>query len=80
MTGNINMLQVAEGAANANVYATKRMSFRLGRAITMLLRGNYCFDYTLYRAKSRDLPATLTDEQIWEHFVHDGQFEGRSFR
>ncbi|CAL8467738.1 g7276 [Coccomyxa elongata] len=72
--------EVAEGAANVNVYATKRMSFRLGRAITMQLRGTSCFDYNLYRTKSRDLPATLTDEQIWDHFVHDGQFEGRAFR
>ncbi|EIE24703.1 hypothetical protein COCSUDRAFT_14419 [Coccomyxa subellipsoidea C-169] len=71
---------VAEGAANANVYDKKRMSFRLGRAITMLLRGNSCFDFNLYRARSRDLPGTMTDEQIWDHFVHDGQFEGRPFR
>ncbi len=74
------LLQVAEGAANANVYDKKRMSFRLGRAITMLLRGNSCFDFNLYRARSRDLPGTMTDEQIWDHFVHDGQFEGRPFR
>lgn len=74
------MAQVAEGAANENVYDKKRMSFRLGRAITMMLRGNSCFDFTLYRARSRDLPGDRTDEQTWDHFVHDGQFEGRPFR
>jgi len=46
----------------------------------MLLRGPSCFDFDFYRSKNADL-AVLTDkDKLWQHFVKDGQFEGRTFR
>lgn len=73
-------IQVADGEANINVFDQNRIIFRLGRAMTMELRGSSCFDFAMYRERSQDLPPNMSDEQIWDHFVHDGQFEGRPFR
>lgn len=72
--------QGAPGAATSNLYARNRMAYKLGKALTMALRGSACFDFQEYRERSRDLPANLPDDKLWEHFVHDGQFEGRHFR
>jgi hypothetical protein len=74
------MLQGASGAASQNVYDERRASFRLGKALTMAMRGSACFDFQEYRARSHDLPPGTSDEDLWTHFVHDGQFEGRPFR
>ena len=73
-------MQGAPGAAAANAYAQNRMAFKLGKALTMAARGSACFDFEEYRERSHDLPAGLPDDKLWEHFVHDGQFEGRHFR
>lgn len=69
------------GAVNSNDYkGLKRSSYRLGKMLTMAKRGSRCFDFAFYAAKSHDLPAAWPQNQLWTHFVHDGQFEGRPFR
>ena len=72
--------QGAAGAADVNTYHEDRMGFRLGKALTMAMRGSACFDFPEYRARSRDLPPDIPDAGLWDHFIHDGQFEGRPFR
>ena len=74
------IMQGSPTAAVTNVYEQNRMAYKLGKAITMALRGSACFDFQLYRERSHDLSAEIPDEKLWEHFVHDGQFEGRPFR
>ena len=74
------MLQDGEGGVNTNLYNDRKSSYRLSKAISMLIRGPSCFDFNFYRSKSADL-AVLTDEdKLWQHFVRNGQFEGRVFR
>ena len=45
-------------------------------------RGPKCFDVGYYRSHNPDLhqAATATEEQLWAHFLHFGQFERRPFR
>lgn len=45
----------------------------------MVVVGPACFDAAFYAARNTDLPP-LTPADLWEHFVHDGQFEARPFR
>ena len=62
------------------MYKSRKSSYRLSKTIAMLLRGRACFDFDLYRAKSVDLAALPDNDALWNHFVRDGQFEGRVFR
>ena len=71
--------QGVPGAINSNDYATHRASYRLAKVLVMRLRGSACFDFEYYRSRSRDL-SSWPHAQLWDHFVQDGQFEGRSFR
>lgn len=73
-------LQDGEGAVNSNLYKDRKWSYRLSKAIAMLIRGPACFDFDLYHSKSADLAALTDKDELWEHFVRDGQFEGRVFR
>ena len=43
-------------------------------------RGPACFDFEYYRSLNTDLQQYATDEQLWGHFLHFGQFERRPFR
>ena len=43
-------------------------------------RGPACFDFAYYRSLNTDLQQYATDEQLWGHFLHFGQFERRPFR
>lgn len=74
------MLQAGSEDVNTNAYKDKKSRYRLSKAITMLIRGPACFDFDLYLSKSADLAAMTDREELWEHFVRDGQFEGRVFR
>ncbi len=73
------ILQGVPGAINSNDYADHRASYRLAKVLVMQLRGSACFDFEYYRSRSRDL-SSWPQPQLWDHFVQDGQFEGRSFR
>ncbi len=65
---------------NTNAYQDRKSSYRLSKAITMRIRGSACFDFDLYRSRSPDLAGLVDNDQLWEHFLRDGQFEGRAFR
>ena len=67
------------GIVNSNDYIQRRSAYRMAKAIVMERRGGRCFDFPFYRARSKDLPP-LAEPQLWQHFVKDGQFEGRPFR
>lgn len=43
-------------------------------------RGPACFDFAYYRSLNTDLGQLATDDQLWGHFLHFGQFERRPFR
>ncbi len=43
-------------------------------------RGSSCFDFDYYRSLNTDLQQYATDDQLWGHFLHFGQFERRPFR
>ena len=43
----------------------------------MSMRGSDCFDVEFYKKHNQDIPE---EEATWEHFVNQGQFEGRPFR
>jgi hypothetical protein len=45
----------------------------------MQARGPNCFDFSLYREANKDLQK-FSDKDAWEHFVRNGQFEGRTHR
>ena len=74
------LMQDGDGNVNRNLYRDRKSTYRLSKAITMLIRGPACFDFDLYRSKSADLAALPDNDMLWEHFVRDGQFEGRVFR
>lgn len=74
------LLQEGGREVNSNVYRDRKPSYRLSKTIAMLIRGRACFDFDLYRSKSADLAALPDDDALWNHFVKDGQFEGRVFR
>lgn len=46
----------------------------------MKQRGSRCFDTTYYADANGDLAVLKTPEQLWEHWLYMGQFEGRPFR
>jgi hypothetical protein len=43
-------------------------------------RGPSCFDFAYYRSLNTDMQQYATDDQLWGHFLHFGQFERRPFR
>lgn len=49
------------------------------KLLEMRTVGSACFDAAYYSARNTDLPP-LAPADLWEHFVHDGQFEARPFR
>ncbi len=74
------LLQDGDRAVNDNLYKDRKSSYRLSKTVAMLIRGRACFDFDLYRSKSADLAALPGNDALWDHFVKDGQFEGRVFR
>ena len=43
----------------------------------MGMRGSECFNLTYYEISNADMPV---HEATWQHFINQGQFEGRPFR
>ena len=72
----------ASGAPDvtSNEWSTRSQDFKAPKIATMRYRGPKCFDFTFYQAKSKDLQGLQSQDQLWEHFVSMGQFEGRNFR
>ena len=53
--------------------------FKAPRVAMMSTRDAQCFDHMYYRDHNHDLKA-FTDEQLWHHYRHSGQFEPRPMR
>lgn len=65
----------------SNEYSAKREHLRRIKIISMRERGPRCFDFDYYHKRNPDLPVPpWTAANLWEHFVKDGQHEGRVFR
>jgi hypothetical protein len=73
-------LQGRADALAENVWQAELGAYRHARVAEMQLRGRACFDVEFYRQKNADLPAVMAAEQLWDHFLLYGQFEGRQFR
>ena len=43
----------------------------------MGMRGSECFNLTYYQISNADMPI---QDATWQHFINQGQFEGRPFR
>ena len=95
MVYHARMLRLAEGIGSttlnpvqasgapdvtSNEWSTRSQDFKAPKIATMRYRGPKCFDFAFYQAKSKDLQGLQSQDQIWEHFVSMGQFEGRNFR
>lgn len=63
-----------------NDYVTNSEEYRLQGAIMALMQGIQCFDCEYYREASQDLPPEFTCDQLFQHYINHGQFEGRSYR
>lgn len=64
----------------ANDYVTNTAQYHLPLVVTAALQGLQCFDCDYYRQASQDLPAEFTCNQMFEHYINNGQFEGRAYR
>lgn len=62
-----------------NEYVKNKAYLREVKIIGMRAKGDACFDYEFYKVRNPDLPK-WAHSQIWEHFVKNGQHEGRQFR
>jgi hypothetical protein len=67
-------------AGNANVDTAGKV--RRARALKLRARGDACFDFPHYLGRNPDLQSVVpgSREQLWQHFVEQGQFEDRGFR
>lgn len=68
-------------ALSRNEAVTDRAKFRVPRVLEMRARGARCFDFDFYTENNPDLAVLGTGkEDIWRHFVYNGQFEARRHR
>lgn len=65
---------------SSNVWEHDAMAIKRQRMAYVQSRGPGCFDTNYYLSKNPDLFVIPTPLQLWDHFVSNGQFEGRSFR
>ena len=75
----VSMLQDIPGITNSNRMTLDKLSQRLARVVTMLLRGQECFD-TKYYLKANPHYRRETSSELWADFVRRGQFRGDKFR
>ena len=71
--------QGAPSAVNANALTPDRLSPRIGRILTMMLRGPECFDFEYYRSENWYISSEMPTDKLWSDFVHQGQFLGGKF-
>jgi len=66
----------------SNAYVTDAESIRAPKIALLRGRGPVCWDAAFYLEHSPDLPqgGVSTAGQAWEHYVGNGQFEGRASR
>ena len=70
-------MQGNDSESNHNTFDKARFSYFLSKGITMSMRGSKCFDIEYYTASNPDMPPETC---TWDHFVSQGQFEGRPFQ
>lgn len=69
---------------SSNEFEDQAYKFRIPRILEAKARGPSCFDFEFYsnHEKNQDLREgnDLSEEDLWHHFVHHGQFEARGYR
>lgn len=63
-----------------NVYDTDAARFRLPFVLSAAAIGPACFDCEYYAAANPDIPTAFDCEGLFDHFINNGQFEGRDFK
>ncbi len=66
----------------SNAYVTDAESIRAPKIALLRGRGPVCWDAAFYLEHNPDLPqgGVSTAGQAWEHYLGNGQFEGRASR
>ena len=66
----------------ANAYVTDAESIRAPKIALLRSRGPVCWDAAFYLDHNPDLPqgGVSTAAQAWDHYLGNGQFEGRASR
>ncbi|KAI7838423.1 hypothetical protein COHA_007795 [Chlorella ohadii] len=66
---------------NSNEFVSKQWALRAQRMVYANSRGPGCFDFEYYVQQNADLAGQAGQhQQLWEHFVLLGQFQGRRHR
>lgn len=74
-----NLTTAAASAANEFVESPGK--FKVPRILEMRARGGRCFDFEFYEKENPDLKVLGSGkEDLWRHFVYNGQFEARVHR
>lgn len=63
-----------------NRYVTDVAVYKLPEVLAAAARGIDCFDCKFYADYNADLPASFDCLSLFDHYVNNGQFEGRPFR
>jgi hypothetical protein len=72
---------VGASQGNANEFVSRQWGLRAQRMVYANARGPGCFDFEYYVQHNADLAQQAGQhQQLWEHFVLLGQFQGRPHR
>jgi hypothetical protein len=63
-----------------NRYVSDGPRYKLPGVLQAALKGMDCFDCSYYRSQNPDLPPMWSCLQFFDHYINNGQFEGRNFR
>lgn len=63
-----------------NDFVVKRATYNIPKLLVGMRRGLRCFDCRFYKNANRDLPKAWTCRQAYEHYINDGDIEGRKAR
>jgi hypothetical protein len=74
--------KVAQGRpeVHKNKFVTKSASFKLPMVLALAAKGIQCFDCPYYAASNGDIPRSFDCLALFDHYINNGQFEGRPFR
>jgi hypothetical protein len=79
---NLTCLQLEQKVPDIhqNRYVTSGAEFKLPSVLAAAAQGIECFDCEFYRLSNSDFPPGFTCQQLFDHYINNGQFEGRSYR
>lgn len=63
-----------------NKFVTNSASFKLPMVLALAAKGVECFDCPFYAASNGDIPPSFNCLALFDHYINNGQFEGRPFR